>query len=87
MGVATVHGRVGDNGILLVLDPGDRAGRVSVVDGRVQVGALHVLARGTANVRRGLRGGTFRVVGPALGELGSIQKGTRHVVTGRFSCR
>ena len=87
MGVSTAHGREGDNGIVLVLDPGNRAGRVTLVDGRVQVGALHVLARGTANVRRGLRGGTFRVVGPALNELGSIQKGTRHVVTGRVSCR
>jgi len=50
-------------GVLLVLAPGDRAGRVVVEDGEVQVPSRRLVVRGTAVVAKDRRSGTFTLVG------------------------
>jgi hypothetical protein len=87
-GVVALHGRDGDVGVTLVIRPSDRPGRVTIEDGEVQVGPLHVLARGTATVRAGLTSGTFTVIGPTMDlDVGDGEPGTRNVVRGAWTCR
>jgi hypothetical protein len=50
-------------GLSLVLDPGDRPGRAKVIDAIVQVTGQNLAASGSATLAKGLKGGTFAVVG------------------------
>jgi len=88
-GVLSLHGLAGDYGLWLLISPSDRPGRVTIENGDVQVGTLHVVARGTATVAPGLMTGTFKVIGPTLDADGSggPQAGTSNVVRGAWTCR
>ena len=63
-------------GLSLVLTPGDRRGRVKVVDAIVQVTGQNLGASGSATIAKGLTGGTFAVVGRPVPEH----------FTGHWSC-
>jgi hypothetical protein len=60
---ATRNRVLGAKGLSLVLSPGDRPGRVKVIDGIFQVTGRNLGAFGSATVAKGLKGGTFAVVG------------------------
>jgi hypothetical protein len=49
-------------GFSIVLEPGDRPGRVNVVDSIVQVARLNLAPGGTAVVAKGLKSGTFALI-------------------------
>jgi hypothetical protein len=49
-------------GFSFVLEPGDRPGRVRIIDSIVQVGGLDLVPRGTAFVGEGLTSARFNVV-------------------------
>jgi hypothetical protein len=69
-------------GASVVLSPGDRAGRVKVIDGQLElVPGIRVALSGTAVVSSGLNAGTFKVYGrTANGPTGSW-------FTGSWTCR
>jgi hypothetical protein len=49
-------------GFSIVLEPGDRMGRVNIVDSIVQVAGLNLAPGGTAVVAEGLKSGTFALI-------------------------
>ena len=55
-------------GLSLVLSPGDRPGDVKVADAIVQVTGQNLGAFGSATIAKGLKGGTFAVVGVPVAE-------------------
>jgi hypothetical protein len=67
----------GAKGVSMVLEPGNRPGRVNVVDSIIQVAGLNLAPTGTAVVAKGLKSGTF-----TLATKGSVL--TR--VTGTWTC-
>jgi hypothetical protein len=70
------------SGLGLVVRPGDRAGRVSVIDGELQlVPGVRVALSGSAVVGSGLGRGTFSVYGRSAKGL------TGGRFTGSWSCR
>ena len=77
-GVVT-HRPLAHRGLLLVLRPGYRSGRVSVIDGQLElVPGIRVAISGAAVVTMGRDGGTFTLFGrSAAGPTGSRFTGTR----------
>lgn len=59
--------REAGRGVSLVLQPGNRGGRVEVIDGLLQPLRVEVGLSGSARVARDMRSGTFSVVTRGLG--------------------
>ena len=68
-------------GASLVLEPGNRSGRVKVIDGRLQPLAVEVGLTGSAMVAPDLSSGTFSVV-----TRGGLGPGPNKAYTGNWKC-